>query len=84
MTGVTRRGADASRRRRQFPHHTLRPLFHPFLSPSTHPIRATMHTGEYDYLFKLLLIGDSGVGKVRTPTTCNHHLPLVAFINDTR
>ena len=24
-----------------------------------------MHTGEYDYLFKLLLIGDSGVGKVR-------------------
>lgn len=22
-----------------------------------------MHTGEYDYLFKLLLIGDSGVGK---------------------
>jgi len=26
-----------------------------------------MHTGEYDYLFKLLLIGDSGVGKVRTP-----------------
>jgi len=25
-----------------------------------------MHTGEYDYLFKLLLIGDSGVGKVLT------------------
>jgi hypothetical protein len=25
----------------------------------------TMHTSEYDYLFKLLLIGDSGVGKVR-------------------
>ena len=24
----------------------------------------TMHTSEYDYLFKLLLIGDSGVGKV--------------------
>jgi len=23
-----------------------------------------MHTSEYDYLFKLLLIGDSGVGKV--------------------
>ena len=22
-----------------------------------------MHTSEYDYLFKLLLIGDSGVGK---------------------
>ena len=22
-----------------------------------------MHTNEYDYLFKLLLIGDSGVGK---------------------
>lgn len=25
-----------------------------------------MHTSEYDYLFKLLLIGDSGVGKVRS------------------
>ena len=24
----------------------------------------TMHASEYDYLFKLLLIGDSGVGKV--------------------
>ncbi|KAK7693326.1 GTP-binding protein of the rab [Cerrena zonata] len=24
-----------------------------------------MHTSEYDYLFKLLLIGDSGVGKLR-------------------
>lgn len=23
----------------------------------------TMHASEYDYLFKLLLIGDSGVGK---------------------
>lgn len=23
-----------------------------------------MHTSEYDYLFKLLLIGDAGVGKV--------------------
>lgn len=23
-----------------------------------------MHAAEYDYLFKLLLIGDSGVGKV--------------------
>jgi GTPase SAR1 family protein len=27
-----------------------------------------MHTSEYDYLFKLLLIGDSGVGKVRLAT----------------
>ena len=27
-------------------------------------ISAEMHTSEYDYLFKLLLIGDSGVGKV--------------------
>lgn len=25
-----------------------------------------MHASEYDYLFKLLLIGDSGVGKVRS------------------
>lgn len=29
-----------------------------------------MHASEYDYLFKLLLIGDSGVGKVRHATTC--------------
>jgi hypothetical protein len=28
-------------------------------------LELTMHTSEYDYLFKLLLIGDSGVGKVR-------------------
>lgn len=34
----------------------------PFISSST----LTMHTSEYDYLFKLLLIGDSGVGKVRS------------------
>jgi GTPase SAR1 family protein len=27
-----------------------------------------MHTSEYDYLFKLLFIGDSGVGKVRLAT----------------
>ena len=40
-----------------------------------------MHTGEYDYLFKLLLIGDSGVGKVRIPATQRPSL-LVAFIND--
>jgi hypothetical protein len=33
-----------------------------------------MHTGEYDYLFKLLLIGDSGVGKVRAPASGNHRL----------
>lgn len=26
-------------------------------------------SNEYDYLFKLLLIGDSGVGKVRLPQT---------------
>jgi len=42
-----------------------------------------MHTGEYDYLFKLLLIGDSGVGKVRTAAT-RRPSPLVAFINDPR
>ena len=42
-----------------------------------------MHTGEYDYLFKLLLIGDSGVGKVRTPSTATIASP-VAFINKTR
>lgn len=35
--------------------------------PSKSPSSSTlaMHTSEYDYLFKLLLIGDSGVGKVR-------------------
>ena len=31
-----------------------------------------MHTSEYDYLFKLLLIGDSGVGKVSVPLTVFH------------
>jgi hypothetical protein len=38
-----------------------------------------MHTGEYDYLFKLLLIGDSGVGKVR-PLHKRHPL-LVDFLS---
>jgi Ras-related protein Rab-1A len=34
------------------------------LVATVHPIlELTMHTSEYDYLFKLLLIGDSGVGK---------------------
>ena len=43
-----------------------RPSF--IASYSTHKASinsSTMHTSEYDYLFKLLLIGDSGVGKVR-------------------
>ena len=31
-----------------------------------------MHTGEYDYLFKLLLIGDSGVGKVSVLHSQSH------------
>ncbi len=35
----------------------------PFSPPQ--PLILTMHTSEYDYLFKLLLIGDSGVGKVQ-------------------
>ena len=35
--------------------------------PSTSSSLHTMHTSEYDYLFKLLLIGDSGVGKVCIP-----------------
>ena len=30
-----------------------------------------MHTSEYDYLFKLLLIGDSGVGKVPPSHSCS-------------
>lgn len=34
-----------------------------FLFTSPYHI-SIMHTSEYDYLFKLLLIGDSGVGKV--------------------
>lgn len=33
---------------------------------STLTTSTIMHTSEYDYLFKLLLIGDSGVGKVNT------------------
>ena len=32
-----------------------------------------MHTSEYDYLFKLLLIGDSGVGKVPQFYSCKPH-----------
>ena len=43
---------------RQLNHRPHRPTS--FLSSTL-----TMHTSEYDYLFKLLLIGDSGVGKVR-------------------
>jgi hypothetical protein len=39
-----------------------------------------MHTSEYDYLFKLLLIGDSGVGKVRS---CSYdtRMPLILNIS---
>ena len=36
-------------------------LFHLELNNDLLPL--TMHASEYDYLFKLLLIGDSGVGK---------------------
>jgi Ras-related protein Rab-1A len=39
-----------------------------------------MHTSEYDYLFKLLLIGDSGVGKVQRFDSCKpypHTNPLL-------
>ena len=32
-----------------------------------------MHTSEYDYLFKLLLIGDSGVGKVLCSNSFAHY-----------
>lgn len=39
-----------------------------------------MHTGEYDYLFKLLLIGDSGVGKVRA---LYQQSSYVAFLSTT-
>jgi len=42
-----------------------------------------MHTGEYDYLFKLLLIGDSGVGKVRALSAVNDsRLSFSTFINN--
>ena len=41
-----------------------------------------MHTSEYDYLFKLLLIGDSGVGKVRA-FRCSRPSPLVDFYQQT-
>lgn len=44
-----------------------------------------MHTGEYDYLFKLLLIGDSGVGKVRAFFAVDDsRLSLSTFINNVR
>lgn len=38
------------------------------LLPFLFTLLPTMHTSEYDYLFKLLLIGDSGVGKVLPPS----------------
>lgn len=41
----------------------------------------TMHTSEYDYLFKLLLIGNSGVGKVRkTATPSLYFLTFVRLV----
>jgi len=62
-----RDGTVSSGRSRKPPRHrqtpSSRPLFRPFLPTSFHLIRMTMASGEYDYLFKLLLIGDSGVGK---------------------
>ncbi|CAE6445177.1 unnamed protein product [Rhizoctonia solani] len=48
-----------------------------------------MHASEYDYLFKLLLIGDSGVGKVRHATDGDWGFPnqpsclLLRFADDT-
>nr|VWO98796.1 Zinc-finger transcription factor [Ganoderma boninense] len=47
-----------------------------------------MHTSEYDYLFKLLLIGDSGVGKGGVLTLfCHRSCPksclLLRFADDT-
>ena len=42
------------------------PTRRPFTTQfSFSPLTVIMHTSEYDYLFKLLLIGDSGVGKVQ-------------------
>jgi hypothetical protein len=52
----------------------------------------TMHTSEYDYLFKLLLIGDSGVGKVCAkglvllfdPDSCSVvHSPVYCCVSQT-
>ena len=49
-----------------------------------------MHTSEYDFLFKLLLIGDSGVGKVRhshrlagSMLTVHQSCLLLRFADDT-
>ena len=53
-------------------YHLLRLTLYTFISSYLY---STMHTSEYDYLFKLLLIGDSGVGKVRA-------LVLLAFAVD--
>ena len=38
-----------------------------------------MHTSEYDFLFKLLLIGDSGVGKV-SPVPSRNSSPCDEFV----
>ena len=41
-----------------------------------------MHTSEYDYLFKLLLIGDSGVGKVSPNLSAGIHRDLLRTPQD--
>lgn len=38
-----------------------------------------MHTSEYDFLFKLLLIGDSGVGKVKCQVFYFQHYLTIYF-----
>jgi hypothetical protein len=44
-----------------------------------HIIHSTsMHTSEYDYLFKLLLIGDSGVGKVNK-MSCENSMDMLTL-----
>ncbi|TFY50147.1 hypothetical protein EVJ58_g11167 [Rhodofomes roseus] len=53
----------------------------PSALPGLRPTDLTaMYTSEYDYLFKLLLIGDSGVGKPATGDFCAPALAIDASL----
>ena len=101
-TARTRAGVAVQRFGQVTPSSATRHAAHSsFISWSTQPPTSSskvlfihnMHTSEYDYLFKLLLIGDSGVGKVRAalwqPTSvrskciCLQSCLLLRFADDT-
>ncbi len=52
-------------------------VFSELLFHNTSNTFTNMHTSEYDYLFKLLLIGDSGVGKVLSCVNTLQRLSLM-------